>query len=332
MTKKSIITLFLALAALVMAGGAGTPCARAENAKMPRAKLTVVADPKEAGRTEGSGEYAMGAVVEIQAFAREGYVFSRWQGAVVNPTDPITRAYAGSEMQQITAVFEPIGFLLTAGVVPAGAGFVDGAGYRPGGIAPLISARPAPGYAFDKWEGPVAVPDEASTALKAPISKPTSVTAHFKPAITMITVTVAASPSGGGAVAGGGQYKKGSIIKVRAVPGNGYLFDGWEGPVVSPGFPETAVAVQKDAHLTARFIPDKSLVRCPVSPAGAGRVTGDLGAQPVGIAAKIKAEAAPGFRFVRWDGPVAEPKNASTTITPKSGQIARATAVFECAR
>lgn len=332
MAKKSTLILFLSLAAFLAASGGGMPRARAADARTPRSKLLVTADPAEAGRTEGSGEYAMGAVVEIRAFAREGHVFSRWQGSVVNPTAPITRTYAGSERQQITAVFEPEGFLLTASVVPAGAGFVDGAGYRPGGIAPLISARPAPGYAFDRWEGPVAAPNETATALKAPMSGPASVTAHFKPAAGTITLTVTASPSGGGTVTGGGEYKTGSIIKAKAVAGNGYLFDGWEGPAVSPGFPETSVAARADAHLTARFILDKSQVRCRVSPQGAGRVTGDLGPRPVGIAARIKAEAAPGFRFVRWDGPVAGPKSASTTITPKSGQTARAAAIFESIR
>lgn len=292
-------------------------------------KLTVVAEPANAGRTEGSGEFVIGSVVEIQAFPREGFVFSGWHGPVTNPNDPVTRTYLGSEAQQITALFEPVKHLLTANIVPAGAGSVEGSGYRPSGTMPAITAIPAPGFMFDRWEGPVARLDDPVTSLKISLAAPITITAYFKPAGQSHTLTVAADPLNGGKVTKGGRYEKGAIVELTAEPATGFLFAGWEGQVDSPARARTKLLVSGDMRVTARFKIDRGMVDGLASPANGGRVTGELRARPVGIPALIVAEPAPGFRFVRWEGPVSDRTSARTTITPVHAKIVAATAIFE---
>lgn len=317
---------------------AGSLCSAGLNAADPvragRAKLVVVAEPENGGRVDGGGEFAFGSVVDVHAFPREGYVFSGWRGSVINPSNPVTRTHLTAATQRLTAVFEPARHLLTATVVPVGAGSVEGTGYRDGGGTPDITATPAAGYEFDRWEGPVAKTGEAVTNLKSAMTGPVKVTAYFKPSQSKHTVTVMAEPVNGGKVSqsGDGSYGKGESVKITAVPATGFLFAGWSGPVSSPGRPSTTLFVTGDTRVVANFRIDRGMIDAYVSPANAGRVTGELRARPVGVPAIIVAEPAPGYKFVRWEGPVSDRTSARTTITPVHAKIVSATAIFEPAR
>ncbi|MDF9833697.1 hypothetical protein M2103_001929 [Ereboglobus sp. PH5-5] len=297
--------------------------------KQTPTELTIAVQPVEGGRVSGAGKYAPGTVVDVQAVPAEGYAFSRWLGSVVDRTSPVTKTYIGAESQQVVAVFELKRHLIDAKVIPANAGTVEGTGFRPGGLLAQVNAEPAPGYMFDRWEGPVADASSASTTLDKPLHGTVSLTAHFKPAEEIFTIAVTAVPSTGGSVSGGGKYKKGEAITIKAEPRENYLFNGWRGPVASKGRAETTVFVTENATVSAHFIRNQSMVRGKTQPKGAGRVEGKFGAMPVGEPVPIRAVAMPGFAFVRWDGPVADRTKTQTTITPAAGKTAVAVAIFE---
>lgn len=323
-----------AICAIVYMGCLLFPSLRAADAKGKKemAGLVLAAQPAQGGRVDGAGKYAQGSIVDIQAYAAEGFVFVRWVGSVTDSSSSATQTYVGAKEQKVVAIFEPQKYALEANVVPAGGGTVEGVGYQPGGVAAQIIAHPAPGYAFDRWEGPVASTTSPATSLRAPLSKTLTLTAHFKPAEAMYTVAMLAEPAAGGKVIGSGKYPRGTDVAIKAVPAPGYLFNGWVGPVSNMGRAETTLYVTADTALRAKFTLNRSLVRARVLPEGAGRVTGDLGPRPVGVAASVKAEAAPGFVFVRWEGPVANPSTPSTTVTPAAGKTAGVTAIFKQAQ
>lgn len=299
----------------------------ADDSRQTRTDLSVVSRPQNGGHTGGSGKYAPGTVVEITAVPAEGFLFSKWEGSVVNPTSPATKTYVGNDAMRITAVFEPRRHMVDARVVPFGAGSIDGSGYQISGVATPLHAQPAPGYVFEKWEGPVKTPGSASTTLQAPLRGTISVTAYFKPVLESFKVTVLTEP--GGTATGSGEYKRGTTVQLKATPSKNFTFAGWEGPVASTGTRETSLYVSGDTTVTAKFKVSRSLLRGRVSPEGAGRVVGDFGSKPAGVPVPVKAEAAPGFVFVRWEGPVADRKNPSTTITPEAGGPTVAVAHFE---
>jgi hypothetical protein len=290
-------------------------------------ELTVAARPQSGGRTEGSGKYIPGTVVEITAVPSEGYLFSRWEGTVSNPRSPSTKTYVGADALWITAIFEPRRHMVEVTVVPSGAGTVEGAGYQPGGVAAPVYAQPATGYVFDKWEGPVSSAGSASTTLRAPLRGTVNLTAYFKPASVDYKVTVLADV--GGTATGSGVYKRGTVVNLKATPTPNFVFAGWAGPVSRSGTLETTLYVTGDVTITAKFALRRSFLIRKVSPEGAGRIVAESGAKPVGVPIPVRAEASAGYVFVRWEGPAADRKNPVTTTTLDPDKRNELTAIFE---
>jgi hypothetical protein len=299
----------------------------ADNAKQTKVELTVAVRPQGGGRVDGSGKYAPGTVVDITAVPAEGFIFSRWEGSVINSRSPSTKTYVGPDAVWITAIFEPRRHMIEAKIVPLGAGAVEGDGYQPGGVATPIYAQPAPGYVFDRWEGPVSSTASASTTLQAPLRGTVNLTAYFKPAAVDSKVTVLADV--GGTATGSGVYKRGTEVKLKATPSPNFAFAGWEGPVSRSGTLETTLHVAGDVTITAKFALRRSFLISRVSPEGAGRVVADSGAKPVGVPIPVRAEASAGYVFVRWEGPAADRKNPVTTATLEPDKRNELTAIFE---
>jgi hypothetical protein len=302
----------------------------ADNAKQTMTELTVAARPQGGGHTDGSGKYAPGTVVTITAVPSEGFVFSRWEGSVINSRSPSTKTYVGADAAWITAVFEPRRHMIEAKIVPLGAGTVEGAGYQPGGVAAPVYAQPAPGYVFDRWEGPVSSAGSASTTLQSPLRGTVSLTAYFKPEAVDSKVTVLADV--GGTATGSGVYKRGTEVKLKATPSPNFIFAGWDGPVSRSGTLETTLHVAGDVTITAKFTLRRAFLRSRVLPEGSGRVVAESKAKPVGVPFPVRAEASAGYVFVRWDGPVSDRKNPVTTAILEPDKRNELTAIFERSR
>jgi uncharacterized repeat protein (TIGR02543 family) len=81
-----------------------------------------------------------------------------------------------------------------------------------------------------------------------------SVTAVF---IAQYTLTVAASPPGGGTVAlspSGGTYASGTVVTLTATAASGYAFDSWSGDASGATNPAT-VTMDANKSVTANFKP-----------------------------------------------------------------------------
>lgn len=91
------------------------------------------------------------------------------------------------------------------------------------GETEYVEALPNAGYQFDRWSD-----GGAKRHLVTWDKSGKSITAYFtKTQVQQYTVTLKASPTGGGSVSGGGIADTGTVRAVSATPGSGYRFVEW---------------------------------------------------------------------------------------------------------
>ncbi len=143
-------------------------------------------------------------------------------------------------------------------------------------------------------------------------------------------VRVSASPSEGGAVAGGGSVRNGDSCSVSASANNNYNFEGWyEGEaLLSTNGQFTLNNITSDRNLVAKFSRRACYVRTSVNDADAGRVT-DSTSVSYGGSMVLHAKANGGYRFV---GFVEDKRTISNSDSLELNNITsdrNITAVFE---
>jgi hypothetical protein len=121
--------------------------------------LTVTVSPSGGGsvaKSPDQTQFAAGAVVTLTASPASGYQFTRWQGGATGTANPATVTMNANT--NVTAVFTPTApqHTLTVTISPAGGGSVakspDQTQYGAGTVVTL-TATPASGYQFTRWEG-----------------------------------------------------------------------------------------------------------------------------------------------------------------------------------
>jgi hypothetical protein len=114
-----------------------------------------------------------------------------------------------------------------------------------------LTATPASGYEFTRWEG-----DASGTANPVSVTMDAgkSVVAVFT-ATVRYTLTVVASPAGGGTVTRSPDlalYDPGTVVTLTATPALGFAFSRWDGGLTGTSNPAT-VAMSADRTVTAIF-------------------------------------------------------------------------------
>ncbi len=160
----------------------------------------------------------------------------------------------------------PVGttYDLTVAVSPAGGGTTlpaAGTHTYPENTVVAVTATPAPGYKFDRWEG--ACTD--SGACQVTMTEDKTVTAYFTE-LPQYTLTV--GTSGNGSVAldpAGGLYYEGTTITLTPVPGPCNTFDGWTGTnaddiIDTDGI--YTIEMDEGKSVTANFVPLPAGMAC----------------------------------------------------------------------
>lgn len=120
-----------------------------------------------------------------------------------------------------------------------------------------LSAQPAPGYQFVHWSGAC-----TGTTCALTMNAAKKVTAHF--ALQSFALTVANKNKTGGTVSGGGincgptctrNFPYATIVTLRAVPKQGYLFAGWGGHCAAVTGRTCRVEVSQARNVSANFTP-----------------------------------------------------------------------------
>lgn len=266
--------------------------------------ITVKADDDVKGTVKGSGTYNEGETISIEATPAEHYRFVEWQdGNTDNP-----RHITVLENATYTAKFEIIRHTITVKSADETKGTVSGGGEFDEGSKQQISATPAAGFKFEKW-------DDGNTDNPRDIIVVEDKTyiASFvaeEVVVTKYTITVESDDEKMGSVSGGGEYVENSTTEISAEANEGYHFTQWsDGNTDNP----REITVTGNATYKAEFAINTYTVNVVSTDAKAGSVEGG-GEFEHGATTTIKAQANEGYHFVQWsDGVKDNPRTVTVT-------------------
>ncbi len=218
-------------------------------------------------------------------------------------------------------------YTLSTTVDPAGSGTVTpqpaancGADKYLEGTSVQLVPEPALDHTFTGWSGDLTGSDNPATLV---MNDDKQVTAGFRQE-TCYTLTTGVNFPGTGTLSanpepncGGGKYVAGTNVTLTAAPQEGYVFDGWTGPVPPSTDNPLTVTVDADKTVTANFVGCFSLTAIGL-PFGTGTVEADpppnCGAIQYrgGSQVQLTAVPAPGYAFTTWTGGATGTDNPAT--------------------
>ena len=282
---------------------------------IPKHNLTLESNYTVMGSVSGDGEYEEDSNVEISATANTGYVFVRWQDG--NTSNPRTIVMPHDDVTY-TASF---GYTVTGASSDNEKGSVSGSGNFVPGDNALLTASPANGYLFDKWDN-----NSEANPLVITVSDNITRTATFVAARTINLISaddtmgiVTLDPSN--VEAAFGTVKDGTTINVYAVANSDHRFVEWaDGETANP----RTITVTEDTELTALFEAVTYYnITVDANEAGRGVIYGG-GTYADKNTVVISAQANQGYRFIAWnDG------NTSATRNVYVDDNKHFTAIFE---
>nr|MCR5658824.1 choice-of-anchor J domain-containing protein [Bacteroidales bacterium] len=273
--------------------------------------ITANANNSDWGTVSGGGSYAAGANCTLHATPATGYQFECWKkngSGTPESTNP-DYSFTVTESATYTAYFAEtpvVYYTISTGVLPSGAGSVEGGGTFAEGSSVTLTATAGEGYTFDQWQD-----GNTDNPRTVEVTGDAVYTAHFTQ--EEYTVVVFANPTDGGTVGGGGPYHYGETATLTATPASGYEFAGWsDGSNENPH----TVTVTGNAVYTATFNPVGSTfytVSTSAEPEAGGTVTGG-GPYEEGTEVQLRAIANPGYTFSHWnDGITSNPRTITVT-------------------
>ena len=246
--------------------------------------------------------YQDGQPVSLTATAEDGWRFDRWDGAVEGGDNPVTLTI--TENSEVTATFIPTTLTIATTVGPQDAGTIA---LDPKGPEfalneeVTVTASPATGYLFDRWEG--SLEGDANPAMLT-VAGNEALLAVFTP--TQHTVTSSVSPENAGTVAFSAEvdtYPFGAELGVLATAAAGFQFDHWQGDLEGTDNLAT-LEIDGDKSIAAVFVTAALSITTEVTPTDAGSVAVEPEGPTFehGAGATITATAAEGFAFDYWVG------------------------------
>ena len=275
--------------------------------------INVSANPSSGGTVTGGGSYQQGESCTVTATANTGYTFLRWteNGQQVSTNPSYTFTVTGN--RTLVAQFQLKSYNINVAANPSNGGTVTGGGSYNHGQSCTVTATPATGYTFIRWtENGQQVSTNASYTFTVTGNR--TLVAQFQ--LKSYNINVAANPSNGGTVTGGGSYNHGQSCTVTATPATGYTFIRWteNGNQVSTNASYT-FTVTGNRNLVAQFQQQTYTINVSANPSNGGTVTGG-GTYQQGQSCTVTATPATGYTFLRWTENGNEVStNASYTFT-----------------
>ncbi|MDE6440755.1 MAG: InlB B-repeat-containing protein, partial [Bacteroidales bacterium] len=176
------------------------------------------------GTTAGDGIYPQGSTVEVTATPAAGFEFMHWSenGEIVS-TDAVYRFVAEND-RQLLADFQIHYFQIQVDADPSIGAKVSGSGAYSAQDTVTLKVTPTNGYAFIAWACEGETLSKETTYRFVP-ERDMQIVAQMKKLTT--TVSVSASPFDAGTVTGGGEYRVGDLVTLKAIPNEGYDFRQW---------------------------------------------------------------------------------------------------------
>ena len=217
---------------------------------------TVVANalPPAGGSVSGGGSFIAGSSVNVLAAPNAGFAFVNWTENGVPVSASANYTFTVTANRTLTANFAPL-YTVTTSASPTAGGSISGGGAYTNGAVVLLTATANLGFHFLDWtENGMVL--SSSNSFSFALAANRDLVANFATNLTD-TIIVAASPSAGGRVSGGGTFRAGSSRTVTASPSPGYIFANWteNGAHVSASVTYT-FTLRSDRNLVANFIPN----------------------------------------------------------------------------
>ena len=255
------------------------------------------ANPTAGGSVNGAGTYNHFETCTLVATPSANYNFDNWtKNGVVVSTDA-SYSFTVTEGATYVAHFSRVTYQITAMANPTEGGNVSGTGTYSHGTYCTLTATANTGYTFYNWtKDGVVVSSNPSYSFS--VTENATYVANFN--LNNYQVTVAADPTAGGSVSGGGAYLFGSSCTVSAMPNAGYIFTNWtkNGTVVSTDAMYT-FTVTENTNLVAHFSLDHYNITVSVDPEAGGTATGG-GSFTYGETCTLIATPSTGYAFVNW--------------------------------
>ena len=248
-------------------------------------QLTAQSSDPVAGSVTGSGEYAVGSVVEIEAIANEGSLFVKWSDDVVeNPRQVVVEGDA-----EYTALFTPMTYQVNILSADESMGTVSGSDIYPYRANAAAIAKPKRGYQFISWsDGNL---EERRNIL---VTSDTTITAtfdHIQHHIHVMTMDTTI-----GTVTGDSIYNMLDTATITATANYGYAFAQWsDGKTANP----RRVVVLEEKTYIALFTPLSYEVTALSDNETMGSVIG-TGSYYYNTAAVLVAVPNYGYEFSHW--------------------------------
>jgi len=205
----------------------------------------------------------------------------------------------------------------TVELSPPGDQFTEGSRVR-------LTAEPAPGWRFERWEGDLAGSQpQAELAMDAA----RNVKAVFVQVVVMHKLLLDRRGEGLiDAAPAGGPYVQGTQVSLAAKPVEGWRFDHWEGDLTGAE-PQATLKMDKDISVVAVFVKLPPMQALTLGKLGEGTVEavpeGDR--HVAGTEVTLTAKPAEGWRFDHWEGDLAGAELQGKLVMDKSKSV---TAVF----
>lgn len=182
---------------------------------------------------------------------------------------------------------------------PTDGGEVSGTGSYLHGALVTARAIANPGYSFINWTENN-TPVSTVSNYSFPVTDHRTLTANFV-SLPEFTILLAAQPTSGGKVTGGGTYFYGSQITASAVANTGYSFVTWiENSTPVSNLSKYSFSVSRNRKLTANFVSfPEFTIQLSAVPTDGGEVFGG-GHYSYGTQIMVTAAANPGYSFVTW--------------------------------
>jgi hypothetical protein len=263
--------------------------------------INVYANPSYGGSVTGTGTYAYGINCTLTATATTGYIFLNWteNGTVVSTSSNYTFTVTRNRnlVANFTADLPYYG--INAVPNPNEGGTITGTGIYMEGQNCTLKAFANSGYTFINWTKNGVVVSTNAT-YRFVVTEAANYVANFE--LRSYAITVTASPTEGGTVAGAGTYYYGATCTVTATANSGYFFANWtlNGRVVSYSA-EYIFTVTGNRNLVANFVtnPQVCTISTFTNPSYGGTAIG-AGYYYTGASCTLTATANSGYAFVNW--------------------------------
>ena len=275
--------------------------------------INVSANPSNGGTVSGGGAFHYGDNCTVTATTSPGFNFINWTENGNPVSNQPTYTFTITSDRSLVANFTTQNYIITAIANPSESGTVSGSGGYNYGDNCTLSATANAGYIFQRWTKNGTQVSTNPTYSFTVIESATFI-AHF----TMVdyNISVAASPTEGGNVNGGGTFNFGQICTVQASANIGFAFVNWmeNGAQVSDQ-PDYSFTVTGNRNLVAHFIPMSYEITAEADPEIGGIIIG-AGTYPVSGTATLSAVPNDSYLFQNWtEGNTVVSESATYTFT-----------------